>query len=1208
MRKILIIISVLLFALLAAVELYVQSDDFAVRIRPYVAEPLRAALGEGATIGWVRANFIPLYVEAGDISVPDANGKQIAGVHKLKVYINPLPLLYKKIRLSSISLLDPSFHAERAKDGAINFLPLVDRIKSYIKRAQQGGASRFSVLLRAITVKNGQILANDDMTSTQFSISGINMAVRVDLSQERGRVVIRNSRARFSAPAYPELVGGFKAALEFSRGGMHLESAELSTADASLAVAGDVGPLPDPVLDLRVNVKTGPKIIRTFADFLRPARKREAPRIEAAAVIRGKVSDPIIEGSLKASPLTFRGMALQNAALSFAYRNGNLSARGGRWKLSKGDRGAVIDNIDADLGYRGGSLDIRRLEVRAGDLSLRLGGRADPSTGFDVYLSADSSGEGKTISVFTSLAIAGAAGVRGKLSGTFTSPRFDGAVAAGPVTVRGVLFDEVRGGLSYADKKMGLSSVDIREQSSRYVLDGTADFTGKEPRYTARLRVAQSDVVNIVALFYKHLPLRLSAEGDLSFEGTAKNYSGSGYLKLAAGSAYGESFTRGAVTARLSTGKIAFPQVVLYKGQGVVKATGWIGFDGTYSADLESRDMDLSAIDRLAGMPAGGGFKLTVHSFGSFTHPFARASIEVEALAYRQTSIGAMNAEAEIKDGLLSVTAGLSEKRADLSVRWILRKPYSWAAEARIKSDAIDPFLVIGNKDMSGRVNVIADGAVSARGRGTDPASLVGSAVFKKLSLVIGDFRIENESDANLSLDGGRIAVASLHLAGPGTRIGVTGWARPLSDIDLTLKGTADLSLLKLLYRDAEYTRGAAEFTLTAKDSWKNPDITGELRLRNGEIKVKDIPQRFAALNGSIAFSQGRLVVESMAGEMGGGSLNVSGWVQLAGLSFREISAKAAVDNVTVRYPEGLVSTLSGDLYYDGDASEQALSGDVTIRKARYDKRIEWKTMLVDIGRGLYQKKKTEARWVGDTRINVRFHGANSILFQNNLATMPLDVDVSLRGTVNHPQLLGRIEARKGVVYFRKNEFKILNASADFTDPNRINPVLDIQAETRVREYQIRLAVTGTADRAVVTLISEPSLIDSDILALLALGKTGAELKGKETGVGVGEATSFASGQFQDFLERHARSLTGLDRFQIDPYVGKSDTSVPRVTVGKELVQNKLYVTYSSNVGATAPEQIFRIEYLLDKHFSLVGERNETGNTGADITYRFEFK
>jgi autotransporter translocation and assembly factor TamB len=269
--------------------------------------------------------------------------------------------------------------------------------------------------------------------------------------------------------------------------------------------------------------------------------------------------------------------------------------------------------------------------------------------------------------------------------------------------------------------------------------------------------------------------------------------------------------------------------------------------------------------------------------------------------------------------------------------------------------------------------------------------------------------------------------------------------------------------------------------------------------------------------------------------------------------------------------------------------------------------------MLVSFGRGLYQKKKAEIGWIGETQINVRFHGSENILFQNNLAKMPLDIDVFLRGTVNHPQFLGRIETRKGSVFLRKNEFKIVRASADFIDPNRINPVLDIQAETQVREYQIQLSITGTAERASVTLVSDPALNDTDILSLLALGKKGSELRGKgESNVGIGEAASFATGQFQDILERRAKSLTGLDRFQVDPYVSKNDTSVPRVTAGKELIQNKLFVTYSSNVGAPAPEQNFRIEYILDKHFSLVGEGKETINNGTDIggdiKYRFEFQ
>lgn len=1209
MKKTGIIITIVLIVLLAGAEGYLQSDAFARKIRPFVLGPLKELLGADAKIGLVKAHFIPPYLEVRDISILDSRGNEAVTIRKIKAYINPVPLLQKKVRLPSISILEPRIYAERAKDGTINLTPFIERIRTNAARRVSEGASGFGLLLRDISLSKGRIEYNDRRTSSQLSMSDLNIKIRVYLSQERFTASLGNSRIRVSTPAYPESSGHFKATVEYDRGRIHLEAVELSTEDAMLTLSGDAGLSPDSPLELKVTGRSGPRVIGRYLSVLKPVRKQKDSHFEAQALVRGKLSEPVIEGSLKASAVPFREYLLQDGILSFAFRDGNFTLAGRQWKLAKGNKTIVIDSVDADVDYSGGGLGIRRLDLLAGDLALHGSGRADAATEIDVLLNAASSGKGRTLLFLTGLPLEGAVNVAGHLSGALTSPRFNGSVSARPVTVRGVLFNDVAGGLAYENKKILLTSVNISEQTSRYIFDGSVDLSGKEPVYSARLRVLKSDVVNIVALFYQQLPLKLSAVGELTFEGTARNYSGNGQLKLDAGSAYGESFLRGAITAALTTGKIAFPQVVLYKGQGMVKASGWIGYhDGTYSADLESRGIDLSMVDRLGGLPFSGEGKLDIHSSGTFSAPLARASLDVDALSYQQVSVGGMHATALIRDGVLLFRTGLSEDRVDLSMRWTLHKPFPWTAEAQVRSEGINPFLILGNKYPADQVKVVADGVVTAQGQGLALSAVSGGVVFKRLSLIIGDYRMDNESDAKLALEGAKISSTALHFVGPGTRFDITGWVRPLADMDIVLKGTANLSLLKLLYREIEHAAGVAEVKLAVKDDWKDPNVTGELQLRNGEVKIKDIPQRFSALNSKIVFAQGRIFTDSLSGVMGGGTLSASGWAQLSGAALQEFSAKASVENATVRYPEGLTSTLSGELNYDGDASEQSLTGDITINRARYDKRVEWKSMLVDIGRGLYQKRKTEVGWIGDTRINIRFHGADSILFQNNLAKMPLDVDVFLRGTVNHPQFLGRIEARKGVVYFRRNEFNILHAYVDFVDPNRINPVLDIQAETQVRDYLIRLAVTGAADRAVVTFISEPSLTDSDILAMLALGKTGAELKGKEAGVGIGEATSFATGQFQDVIERKARSFTGLDRFQVDPYVNKSDTSVPRVTVGKELVQNKIYVTYSSNVGATAPEQIFRIEYLLDRHFSLVGERNELGNNGADIKYRFEFK
>ncbi len=1208
MKKVFILIIVLCVAVLAALEIYVQSDAFAALIRPYIVGPLQEVLGPDARIGFVKANFLPPYLEVRNLVLPDQKGGEAVTIRRVTVYINPLPLVFKKIRLPSITILEPKIHAERAADGTINLQGLADHIRANIAKTEGGKPSGYSLLLRTVTVKKGEIWFRDDGLSSQVSVTDLNMTSRFNLASDQVSVAVRSSSVRVSAPAYPEISGALRVSADYNRGRVRLNSAELEIGDTSLNVKGEAGPLPDAVLNLEAKLRSGPQTLGRLADILRPGRRQKGPRVEGDFRIRGRASAPQVEGTWRFSGLRYGGMTLQDASLIFRYEDHELNVSGDNWRVAKGSSVMTVDRFLSSLAYRHGVLDVHRFDLKAGDLSADIRGTLDPSRGFDARLTASSSGSGRTLSFLTSLPVEGPVELTGELTGAVNAPVVNGAITAGPIRIRGIQFGAVGGRIEYRDKKISISSVEIHRQASHLIFEATADLSGGEPYYTARLRTVQAEVAGIVALFYQPLPLEILAKGELSFQGTANKYSGSGYLTLDPGKAYGESFDRGTVTASLSTGKISFPQIVLYKNKGIVKAAGWIGFDGTYAADLEGRDLDLSDVDYLSGFPAAGTAELEIHSFGSFESPVLTASLNVENLSVRNVAVGPMHAEGQIKNGRLKVTASVSEEHGRLSLNWLLRKPYPWTAVAAIRAEGIHPLRLITEDDVSERIQLNAAGTVTITGKGLGQSSVAGDAVFERLGVAVGDYRIENESPAGLLIRDGRLIIKSMNFAGPGTHIAVSGVSRAFADLDIAVNGSAELPLLRLLFPEVEHAAGVAQIKLTARNEWNNPEVNGELSIQGGEIKIQDIPQKFSSLNGTITFTQGRVATQSFSGEMGGGTLGVTGWAQLSGVSLREFSVKTIVDNVTVRYPEGLISTLSGDLYYDGDAKLQTLSGDVTIKRARYDKRIEWKTMLVDIGRGLYQKKKTSIGWIGDTNINIRFHGTDNILFQNNLAKMPLEVDVFLRGTVNHPQLLGRVDAPKGTVYLRKNEFKILHAAVDFIDPNRMNPVLDIQAETQVREYLIRIAVTGTADRAVVTYISDPPLADTDILSLLALGRKGSELKGKETNIGVGEAASFATGQFQDIFEKRARSLTGLDRFQVDPYVSKSDTSVPRVTVGKELMQNKLYVTYSSNVGASIPEQIFSIEYILNKHFSLVGERNDLGNTGADIKYRFEFR
>jgi len=91
-------------------------------------------------------------------------------------------------------------------------------------------------------------------------------------------------------------------------------------------------------------------------------------------------------------------------------------------------------------------------------------------------------------------------------------------------------------------------------------------------------------------------------------------------------------------------------------------------------------------------------------------------------------------------------------------------------------------------------------------------------------------------------------------------------------------------------------------------------------------------------------------------------------------------------------------------------------------------------------------------------------------------------------------------------------------------------------------------------------------------------------------------------------MEERLKTITGLDRFQIDPYISKSTGTVePRVTVSKRLLSEKIFVTYTTSVG-TIEEQIIKLEYFMGKNVSLIGVRDERGIPGADIRFRFEFR
>ena len=94
-----------------------------------------------------------------------------------------------------------------------------------------------------------------------------------------------------------------------------------------------------------------------------------------------------------------------------------------------------------------------------------------------------------------------------------------------------------------------------------------------------------------------------------------------------------------------------------------------------------------------------------------------------------------------------------------------------------------------------------------------------------------------------------------------------------------------------------------------------------------------------------------------------------------------------------------------------------------------------------------------------------------------------------------------------------------------------------------------------------------------DLLTLLTVGETRSSLTSRGERASMAGAAVFGSEPLVNALGDSARSIIGLDTFQLEPVVGVNNQVSARVTLGTH-VSDRLFVSYSQNLGATEDQQV----------------------------------
>jgi translocation and assembly module TamB len=237
-------------------------------------------------------------------------------------------------------------------------------------------------------------------------------------------------------------------------------------------------------------------------------------------------------------------------------------------------------------------------------------------------------------------------------------------------------------------------------------------------------------------------------------------------------------------------------------------------------------------------------------------------------------------------------------------------------------------------------------------------------------------------------------------------------------------------------------------------------------------------------------------------------------------------------------------------------------------------------------------------------RLDVHVLSTPELEVETSLAKIAGDADLRLRGSVARPVVLGRINIVEGDVFFSGTKYHLERGDITFTNPVRIEPILNIEASARVREYDITLGFHGSVDKLSTTYRSEPPLPTADIIALLALGRTREETALNQTTnqtFADTESNAILGQALNAAVSSRVQKLFGVSRIKIDPQVGETNPNA-RLTI-EEQVNKNITLTYITNLASTT-QQVIQIEYNVNRNLSILVVRDQYGVLGFEVRMR----
>lgn len=406
--------------------------------------------------------------------------------------------------------------------------------------------------------------------------------------------------------------------------------------------------------------------------------------------------------------------------------------------------------------------------------------------------------------------------------------------------------------------------------------------------------------------------------------------------------------------------------------------------------------------------------------------------------------------------------------------------------------------------------------------------------------------------------------------------------------INGTLIGNGDMHFLKALVPFFYGINGDINLNTKISGNLNNPYINGVLNLNKGKVIIPEINLIIKNIKSNIQFLGKKINIISISGNdinnKNPGTVLINGTVQIPeGGEIKPIlDLKGKVNKFLCLNTEFLLCKASADLTYKGSFEDASLSGNVFNERLDIDlgatgasiADIPFKDIYLDTKVAIDLRKRIRKQ--KDNKNSTLLNPNIKILLNDSVYVRGLGLESNWGGnlivtkSVVMPSIIGEVLLKKGNLKILESTLTLASGKVTFETEDDITPILFIEAERKVDEYNTKLTVHGPSDRPKISFFSNPSLSNEEIVAYMFFGKSLGQMTPSQS-IQIATMIATSSQGNSSGLMSTLKNGFGLDTLELkteeNPNTKERDPlEGHKLEFGKKL-NDKIYVSVNKGIG-----------------------------------------